>query len=174
MNNRIIDQHVRTIADFPIPGIQFKDWTPLLKNPQALRTAVLELVRPCQVMAPSAIIVCEARGFILGSLVAWELGCPIVPLRKPGKLPATTHQVDYKLEYAQASLEIHEDALTADDQVVIVDDLLATGGTVEASCRLVQTLGAKVLACSFLIELQALQGRTRLCDGIAVHSVLRY
>jgi adenine phosphoribosyltransferase len=115
----------------------------------------------------------EARGFIFGALVAWELGLPFIPLRKPGKLPYNVQSVSYDLEYGSAALEIHIDAVDAGDKVLLVDDLLATGGTAKASCELIEKLGASVVACAFVVELDFLQGRDKL-HGYDVHSLLHY
>ena len=115
----------------------------------------------------------EARGFIFGSLVAWELGMPFIPLRKPGKLPYDIQSVSYDLEYGSTELQAHIDAVDRDDKVLLIDDLLATGGTAKASCELIEKLGAKVVACAFVVELLGLGGREKL-NGYEVHSVLKY
>jgi len=115
----------------------------------------------------------EARGFIFGSLVAWELGLPFIPLRKPGKLPYDVQSVSYDLEYGSAELEAHIDAFENNDKVLLIDDLLATGGTAKASCELVEKLGAQVIACAFVVELDSLQGRENL-QGYEVHSLLHF
>lgn len=164
---------IRDIPDFPRPGILFKDITPVVQDPEALRLAVSHLRRPFIDRGVTAVAGMEARGFIFGSLVAWELGVSFVPLRKPGKLPYDTRSVSYDLEYGSAALEIHTDALAAGDRVLIVDDLLATGGTAFASCELIESLGAELIACAFMVELDGLGGRERL-GGREVHSVLRY
>ncbi len=164
---------IRDIPDFPQPGIIFKDITPLVRDPAALRLAVHQLLHPFLGRNITVVAGMEARGFIFGSLVAWELGIPFVPLRKPGKLPYDVQSVSYDLEYGSASLEAHIDAFDADDQVLLVDDLLATGGTAKASCELVEKLGAKVAACAFVVELDFLDGRKTLGD-YEVHSLLHY
>lgn len=164
---------IRNIPDFPKPGIQFKDITPLVKDPSTLRLAVHQLLFPFLGERLSAVVGMEARGFIFGALVAWELGIGFVPLRKPGKLPYQTQSADYRLEYGSASLEVHADALTSGDRVLLVDDLIATGGTAEASCRLITSLGAEIAGCAFVIELDGLGGRERLSD-FRVHSLVRY
>ena len=153
---------IRNIADFPSPGIQFKDITPLLKDPVALKLAVESLSRPFRNNEVTAVVGMEARGFIFGSLVARELGVGFVPLRKPGKLPFEVERIAYDLEYGAAELEVHIDALDTTDRVVLIDDLIATGGTALAACKLVEKLGAEVLACSFVIELNGLGGREKL------------
>lgn len=134
---------IRDIPDFPKPGIVFKDITPLVRDPATLRLAVHQLLHPFLGQDITAVAGMEARGFIFGSLVAWELGVGFIPLRKPGKLPHDVHSVSYDLEYGSASLEVHRDALQAGDKVLLIDDLLATGGTALASCELVEKLGAR-------------------------------
>jgi adenine phosphoribosyltransferase len=164
---------IRDIPDFPKPGILFKDITPVMQDPECLRLAIEQLGKPFLDRSITAVAGMEARGFIFGSLVAYELGVSFVPLRKPGKLPHTVQSVSYDLEYGSASLEIHTDALSASDRVLIVDDLLATGGTALASCELVESLGAEVLACAFMVELVALGGRERL-NRWDIHSLVHY
>jgi adenine phosphoribosyltransferase len=164
---------IRDIPDFPKPGIMFKDITPLIKDPATLRLSVHQLLQPFLGSNITSVAGMEARGFIFGSLVAWELGLPFIPLRKPGKLPYDVESVDYDLEYGSASLEAHVDAFSADDRVLLIDDLLATGGTAKASCELVEKLGATVEACAFVVELDFLQGRKQL-ENYQVHSLLRY
>jgi adenine phosphoribosyltransferase len=164
---------IRDIPDFPKPGIIFKDITPLVKDPAALRLSVHQLIHPFLGRDITAVAGMEARGFIFGSLVAWELGIPFIPLRKPGKLPYDVQTVSYDLEYGSASLEAHIDSFETGDKVLLIDDLLATGGTAKASCELVEKLGAVVVACAFVIELDFLKGRDIL-DGYEVHSLLHY
>ncbi len=164
---------IRDIPDFPKPGILFKDITPLVNDPSALRLAVHQLLHPFLGQDISSVAGMEARGFIFGSLVAWELGVGFVPLRKPGKLPYDVHSVSYDLEYGSASLEAHKDALSVGDRVLLIDDLLATGGTAKASCDLVERMGAQVVACAFLIELAELGGRKKL-EQYEIHSLLSY
>jgi adenine phosphoribosyltransferase len=170
--NRLRDK-IRDIPDFPKPGIIFKDITPLVKDPAMLRLAVHQLLQPFLGRNITVVAGMEARGFIFGSLVAWELGIPFVPLRKPGKLPYDVQSVSYDLEYGSATLEAHIDAFDANDRVLLIDDLLATGGTAKASCELVKQLGAKVEACAFVVELDFLEGRGKLGD-YEVHSLLHY
>jgi adenine phosphoribosyltransferase len=164
---------VRDIPDFPKPGILFKDITPLVKDPAALRLTVHQLLHPFLGQNITAVAGMEARGFIFGSLVAWELGVGFVPLRKPGKLPYDVQTVGYDLEYGSAALEVHIDALGPGDRVLLIDDLLATGGTAKASCELVENLGAEILACAFVVELDFLRGREQL-GKYRVHSLLHY
>ena len=168
-----IQDAIRNIPDFPKAGIQFKDISPLLKNPLLLDSAVEMLVEPFNNKNITAVAGMEARGFIFGSLAAIKLDAGFIPLRKPGKLPYEVNSASYDLEYGSASLEIHSDALGSDDKVLIVDDLIATGGTALASCELVSGLQAEVVACAFLIELDALGGREKLADYI-VHSLIHY
>ena len=165
--------YIRNIPDFPKPGIQFKDITPLVKNPMMLRLAINQLIHPFLGEKITAIVGMEARGFIFGSLAAWEMGVSFVPLRKPGKLPYDIQSVSYDLEYGSTSLEVHTDALDSNDNVLLVDDLIATGGTAAASCQLIEKLGAKVCACAFVIELDDLNGR-ELLSQYRVHSLIHY
>jgi adenine phosphoribosyltransferase len=164
---------IRTIEDFPEPGIQYRDITPMVRDPATLRLAVHQLIHPFIGEKLTAIVGMEARGFIFGSLAAWDLGIGFVPLRKPGKLPYDVHSISYDLEYGSASLEVHVDALTADDRVLVIDDVLATGGTAAASCHLIEKLGAEIAACAFVVELDALAGREKL-SGYRIHSLLHY
>ncbi len=164
---------IRNIPDFPKQGIQFKDITPLVKDPTTLRMAVNQLMSPFLGEKITAVAGMEARGFIFGSLVAWELGVGFVPLRKPGKLPYDIESASYNLEYGSNALEIHVDALTEHDRVLLIDDLIATGGTVAASCELIERLGAEVIACAFVVELDALKGRDKISNH-RVHSLIHY
>ncbi len=164
---------IRDIPDFPKPGIVFKDITPLVKDPAALRLTVHQLLHPFLGRDITAVAGMEARGFIFGSLIAWELGIPFIPLRKPGKLPYDVQSVSYDLEYGSAELEVHIDAVDSSDKVLLVDDLLATGGTAKASCELIEKLGATVVACAFVVELDFLAGREKL-SSYEIHSLLHY
>jgi len=164
---------IRDVPDFPKPGIVFKDITPLLKDPQALRRSADLLAELSRDHGPTKVVAVESRGFILGSLVADRLGVGFVPVRKPGKLPARTVQATYELEYGQDTLEIHEDAVGRGESVVVVDDVLATGGTARATGELVARLGGRVSAYVFLIELGFLGGRAKLGD-IPVKSLITY
>lgn len=168
-----LKEKIRDIPDFPKPGIIFKDITPLVKDPATTRLAVHQLIQPFLGRKISAVAGMEARGFIFGSLVAWELGIPFIPLRKPGKLPYDVQSISYELEYGSATLEAHIDSFEKNDRVLIVDDLLATGGTAKASCELIEKLGAKVEACAFVIELDFLKGKEQLKD-YEVHSLIHY
>jgi adenine phosphoribosyltransferase len=164
---------IRNIPDFPKPGIQFKDITPLVRDPASLRLTVHQLLFPFLGQEINAVAGMEARGFIFGSLAAWELGVGFIPLRKPGKLPYDIQSASYDLEYGSARLEVHVDAFGPGDRVLLIDDLIATGGTAAASCHLIEQLGAEVAGCAFVIELDALQGRQKLA-GHAVHSLVHY
>lgn len=164
---------IRDIPDYPKPGIVFRDITPLVRDPAALRLAVHRLIEPFLDDRLTAVAGMEARGFIFGSLAAWELGIGFVPLRKPGKLPYDVQEVSYELEYGSAALEVHVDAVGPGDRVLLVDDLVATGGTAEASCQLIERLGAEVAALAFVVELESLNGRARLA-GRRMHSLVRY
>jgi adenine phosphoribosyltransferase len=153
---------IRDIADYPKPGIVFKDITPLLANPAAFQATTDAMAAPFVDAGISHVVAIESRGFILGAPVAQRLGASFVPVRKPGKLPAATKRETYDLEYGTDTLEIHADACTADARVLIVDDVLATGGTADATRKLVESLGARVEGFSFLIALSFLPGRQRL------------
>lgn len=164
---------IRDIADYPQPGVMFKDITPLIQDADMLRHTIEHLAAPFIDQDITVVAGMEARGFIFGSMVAMSLGKGFVPLRKPGKLPFETARVDYDLEYGQASLEAHTDAFTQTDNVLLVDDVLATGGTARASCNLIESLGARIAACAFVIELDFLNGREQLSD-YALHSLVNY
>lgn len=155
-------QYIRTIPDFPEPGVQFRDITTLLADAAAFRFAVDRLVERYESRGIDAIVGIESRGFLFGTVLAYRLGLPFVPIRKEGKLPHTTMRQEYALEYGQGIVEIHHDALQRDQAVVMVDDLLATGGTLLASAKLVELLQATVHECAVIIELPALGGRERL------------
>jgi len=155
-------EHIRSIPDFPKPGIVFRDITPLLADAGALDRAVRALAELAQPLSPDIVIGPEARGFLLGPAIARELGAGFVLARKPGSLPHDTVSAEYSLEYGSDSLELHADAVTAGARVLIHDDLLATGGTARALCDLVHQLGGEVVGCVFLIELAFLGGRARL------------
>jgi adenine phosphoribosyltransferase len=155
---------IRDISDFPQPGILFRDITPLLHEPAAFRHVIDHFADHYRDAGLDAIVAIESRGFIFGAPLAATLGLPFVPVRKPGKLPAAHMSVEYSLEYGTSQLDIHEDALHRDAQVLIIDDLLATGGTAMATAKLVELLGARVHSIAFLIELKFLNGRAALRD----------
>lgn len=168
-----LEAKVRSIPDFPKPGVVFRDITPLLGDPGALQLCVYNLINPFIGEPITAVVGMEARGFIFGSLAAWELGVGFIPLRKPGKLPFDVHTESYDLEYGTAALEMHIDALHDGDRVLLIDDLLATGGTAAASAALVEKQGAEIVGCAFVIELDDLEGRRHLAK-YPVHTLLRY
>jgi adenine phosphoribosyltransferase len=161
---------VRSIADWPIPGVVFRDLTTLMNHPEAFRQSCDILYDRYRHQEIDQIVGIDARGFVFGAVLAYKLGVGFVPVRKKGKLPAETVEESYSLEYGSGTLEIHKDALDAGDKVVIVDDLIATGGTVGATVQLVRALGAKIIECAFLIELPDLKGRSRIvdCDVFAI------
>jgi adenine phosphoribosyltransferase len=165
--------YIRSIRDFPKPGILFRDVTPLLANPAAFRVAAVEMAEPFRDAKVDIVVGAEARGFIFAAAVALELGVGLAPIRKPGKLPFHVESVAYDLEYGADVLEIHTDAIAPKARVLVVDDLLATGGTVEACCRLVEKLGGIVVGCSFLIELAGLHGAGRIAKYKTV-SLVKY
>lgn len=164
---------IRDIPDFPKPGILFKDITPLLSDPAGLALSVELMAQPFRGAHADQVASAESRGFIFGTAVAKALSSGFVPIRKPGKLPAAVRRHEYALEYGTDCLEIHADALRPGQRVLIVDDVLATGGTLAACCELVQSLGATIVGIALLIELAALNGRAQLPD-VPVHSVLKY
>ena len=164
---------IREVPDFPRPGVGFKDITPLLADPEALRDTIDRLAERAAERKPDLVLGAEARGFILGAALASQIGCGFVPARRPGKLPPETVSATYALEYGQNSLELHPDAIFDGARVLIHDDVLATGGTVEAIAGLVEQLGAKVCGACFIIELGFLKGRERLVK-IDCHALISY
>jgi adenine phosphoribosyltransferase len=175
MSNPSLDlkQYIRDIPDFPKPGILFRDITPLLGNPAALREAVRRLADPYRGQKIEQVVAAEARGFIFAAPMASELGAGFVPVRKPGKLPFDRHSFRYDLEYGSDTLEMHIDGVTRGAKVLVVDDLLATGGTVGACVKLLDKTGADVVGCAFAIELVALGGAKTLAPH-PVFSLLKY
>lgn len=167
------ERHIRNIPDFPIAGIQFKDITTLLQEPDAFAAAVDHMYGPFRTQELSKVVGIESRGFIFGAALAYKLNIGFVPVRKPGKLPSHTFSEEYELEYGKDSLEIHTDAIRPEERVLVVDDLLATGGTAAATCRLVEKCGGEVVGLSFLIELNVLKGREAL-SAYRVESLIRY
>ncbi len=163
-----LESFIRAIPDFPKPGILFRDITPLLASPQAFQASIDALAARLEGQPIDAIAAAEARGFIFAAPLALKLQAGLVPIRKPGKLPSETLSYSYDLEYGSDTLEIHADAVAPGANVLIVDDLLATGGTVAACCELIQKAGGQVAACAFLIELAALKGR----DKISAHQII--
>ncbi len=165
--------YIRDIPDFPKPGILFRDITPLLADRRALAAAIEQLAYPYKDRAVDVVVAVEARGFIFGAAVARELNAGFVPVRKKGKLPWRTTSVSYGLEYGTDTIEMHTDALQPGKKVLMIDDLLATGGTMAASCQLAEKLGAKIVGLTFLVELTALGGREKL-KKYPIHSVIQY
>ena len=171
--NTHLKQFIRDVPDFPIEGIMFRDITTLLAEPAGFKSAIDGLLEPYLNQQIDKVVVIESRGFIFGTPMAYELNAGVVPVRKPGKLPAETLTEEYDLEYGTNTLQIHTDAIYEGERVIIVDDLLATGGTGEATINLVEKLGGKIVGISFLAELMALNGRERL-EGHTYYSLVQY
>ncbi|OAN68145.1 adenine phosphoribosyltransferase [Rhodobacteraceae bacterium EhC02] len=172
---KTIKDYIRTIVDFPHEGILFRDVTTLFADPRGFRMAVDQMLHPYAGQRIDVVVGLEARGFILGGAIAHQLGTGFVPIRKKGKLPGTTISQDYKLEYGEAIVEIHDDAIQAGQRVLIVDDLLATGGTAEAGIGLVERLGGAIVGCAFIVDLPDLGGRKRLeALGMEVHALCAF
>ncbi len=157
-----IRRHIRTVPDWPAPGVQFRDITPLLSNPRVFRVLIDQFVHRYFDTRPTAIAGLDARGFIIGSVLAYELNVGFIPIRKKGKLPFDTMEESYALEYGQGTVEIHIDALRGGDRVVLIDDLIATGGTMMAGARLLQRLGAEVIEGAAIVDLPELGGSAKL------------
>ena len=168
-----IEEYVRTIPDFPEPGIMFRDVTSVLQDPDGLKLAIDEMIHLLDGVEFDLIAGTESRGFIYGVPIAYELGKAFIPVRKKGKLPCETVSAEYELEYGTACIEIHKDSIKPGQKVVIVDDLIATGGTIEAAIKLVEQLGGEVVKVIFLMELAGLKGREKLA-GYDVASVITY
>lgn len=166
-----ISSKIRNIPDFPTPGIMFKDITPLLRDASAFNDTILHMAKHWESQRIDAVVAIEARGYMLGAPVATHLGAGFVPVRKVGKLPFRTYKVEYALEYGTATIEIHEDAIEKGQRVLIVDDVLATGGTLEGAAKLVHQTGGEVVGMSVLMELTFLGGREKL-KGYDVHSLI--
>jgi adenine phosphoribosyltransferase len=164
---------IRDIPDFPKPGILFRDLTPLMGHGDAFRETIERLADRASRLEPAVVAAIESRGFIFGAAVAARLGLGFVPLRKPGKLPHKTRKSVYDLEYGSDGIEIHEDAVTSGARVVVIDDLLATGGTARAAIQLARGLGAQVVGAIFVVELEALMGRKRL-DDVPAEALITY
>ena len=172
---KTVKDYIRTIPDFPHAGIMFRDVTTLFDDPDGFQLAIKQLVAPYLGQKIDKVAGLEARGFILGGAVAYQLGCGFVPIRKQGKLPGSVISQDYTLEYGQAVLELHEDAIEAGETVLVVDDLLATGGTAEAGVKLIERLGGDVTACAFVIDLPELGGSKKLqAMGLPLHSLCSF
>ena len=160
--SRRIAGSIRDVPDFPVPGVLFKDITPLLADPGLMREVIDQMCRSVADLQPDAVVGIESRGFLFAMPLALQLNLPFIPARKPGKLPYEKMRIDYELEYGHAALEMHRDALRPGQRAVIIDDLLATGGTSQATCRLVRSLGAEVAGLCYIVELTFLQGRQAL------------
>jgi len=173
MAKMVLERFIRDVPDFPRKGIVFKDITPLLADGQALRHTIGALAERAAARAPTVVVAVESRGFIFGSGVASSLGVGFVPVRKPGKLPWRARRVEYALEYGSDCLEMHEDAIAPGARALIVDDLLATGGTASAAAELVRLAGGEVVGCAFAIELAFLGGRARL-EPLPVDSLISF
>ena len=165
-----IRDYIRTIVDFPHEGIMFRDVTTLFADPRGFRMAIDQLLHPYAGVRFDKVVGLEARGFILGGAVAHQLSAGFVPVRKKGKLPGAVISEEYQLEYGEAVVEVHDDAITPGERVLIVDDLLATGGTAEAGIKLVERLGGEIIGCAFIVDLPVLGGRAKLeAMGMDVH-----
>ena len=174
-NPKTVKDYIRTIPDFPHEGIMFRDVTTLFSDPRGFRIAIDQLLHPYAGMDIDKVVGLEARGFILGGAIAHQLGKGFVPIRKKGKLPGKTIEQAYTLEYAEAVMEVHDDALQAGEKVLMIDDLLATGGTAEAGINLIERMGAIVSGSAFVIDLPDLGGRKRLeAMGMNVHTLCSF
>ncbi|SFQ95164.1 adenine phosphoribosyltransferase [Poseidonocella sedimentorum] len=172
---RSVQDYIRTIVDFPKEGIMFRDVTTLFADPRGFRMAIDQMLHPYAGERIDKVVGLEARGFILGGAIAHQLSVGFVPVRKKGKLPGPTISEHYTLEYGEAVVEIHDDAIAPGETVLVVDDLLATGGTAEAGIKLVERLGGKILSCAFIIDLPDLGGRARLeALGMDVHALCEF
>ena len=170
-----VEDYIRTIADFPHEGIMFRDVTTLFADPRGFRMAIDQLLHPYAGLRFDKVVGLEARGFILGGAVAHQLSAGFVPIRKKGKLPGRVISESYTLEYGEAVVEVHDDALSPGEKVLVVDDLLATGGTAEAGIKLCERLGAEVIGCAFIVDLPDLGGRAKLEGlGMEVHALCAY
>lgn len=167
---------IRDVPDFPRPGIIYKDLTPVFKDPACFKFVLDAMIQKCIDLKPAVIAGIEARGFILGPTIAYRLGIGFIPIRKSGKLPYKVEKITYDLEYGSDTIEIHADAVQAEDRVVIIDDLLATGGTAAAACELLKILGANVVGIGFIVELAFLAGRKRLPNNnqTEIFSLVQY
>lgn len=170
-----IEDYIRTIVDFPHEGIMFRDVTTLFADARGFRMAIDQMLHPYAGMEIDKVVGLEARGFILGGAIAHQLSVGFVPIRKKGKLPGTVISQDYKLEYGEAIVEIHDDAIAAGEKVLVVDDLLATGGTAEAGIKLLERLGGEIVSTAFIIDLPELGGRAKLeAMGMDVHALCAF
>ncbi len=168
-----VREHIRDLPDYPKPGVVFKDITPVLALPEAFAASIDAVLEPFNAEEIDKVIGIEARGFVFAAPVAYHLGAGFIPVRKPGKLPWHVEREEYALEYGTDQLEVHADAIVPGERVLIVDDVLATGGTANAAVRLVRKLGGEIIGCAFFIELAFLNGRQQL-EGLEIHSVVTY
>ncbi len=172
---KTVQDYIRTIVDFPHEGIMFRDVTTLFADPRGFRIAVDQMLHPYAGMRIDKVVGLEARGFILGGAIAHQLSVGFVPIRKKGKLPGATISQAYTLEYGEAVVEVHDDAITAGEKILLVDDLLATGGTAEAGIKLVERLGGQIIGCAFVVDLPDLGGRKKLeAMGMDVHALCAF
>ncbi len=172
---KTVQDYIRTIPDFPHEGIMFRDVTTLFSDPRGFRIAIDQLLHPYAGQPIDKVVGLEARGFILGGAIAHQLSLGFVPIRKKGKLPGKTIEQDYTLEYGTATMEVHDDALQPGEKVLLVDDLLATGGTAEAGIKLIERMGAEVIGCAFIIDLPDIGGRKKLeALGMDVHALCQF
>ncbi|MFC6688146.1 adenine phosphoribosyltransferase [Jhaorihella thermophila] len=173
--NRTVKDYIRTIVDFPHEGIMFRDVTTLFADARGFRMAIDQMLHPYAGERIDKVVGLEARGFILGGAVAHQLSVGFVPIRKKGKLPGTTISQEYQLEYGEAIVEIHDDAIQAGEKILLVDDLLATGGTAEAGIKLIERLGGEIVGCAFVVDLPDLGGRKKLEEmGMDVHALCAF
>lgn len=168
-----LDDYIRDIQDFPKPGVLFKDITPLLQNHEAMNLALQQLVDFVGDQKIDKVVGIEARGFFFGTLLAQRLNAGFTPIRKPGKLPFHTFKESYQLEYGTDTLEIHEDAIKEGENILLHDDILATGGTAAAACKLIEKMGGNIIQCNFLVELELLNGRDKFKKQ-RIHSLMKY
>ena len=172
---KTVQDYIRTIVDFPHEGIMFRDVTTLFADPRGFRMAIDQMLHPYAGLRIDKVVGLEARGFILGGAIAHQLSVGFVPVRKKGKLPGTTISEEYTLEYGEAIVEIHDDAIEAGETILVVDDLLATGGTAEAGIKLIERLGGEIVSCAFVIDLPDLGGRKKLeALGMDVHALCSF
>ena len=172
---KTVKDYIRTIVDFPHEGIMFRDVTTLFADPRGFRICIDQMLHPYAGQPIDKVVGLEARGFILGGAIAHQLGTGFVPIRKKGKLPGTTISQDYTLEYGEAIVEIHDDAISAGERILVVDDLLATGGTAEAGIKLIERLGGDIIGCAFVVDLPELGGRKKLdAMGMDVHVLCEF
>ena len=169
----LLRQHIRDVPDFPKPGILFKDITPLLQKPDVFQRIIDSFVERYKDEKVDVVVGIESRGFLFGTPIAHQLGASFVPVRKKGKLPYTTVDISYDLEYGSATIEMHTDAIGAGHRAVVIDDLLATGGTADAACQLIERQGGSVVECAFVVELAFLNGREKMGDR-RIHSLVTY